>query len=50
MIQGIESAKEMNANLVLADRNIQITFSRIWHNVGLWGKWSLSHKLSIDFH
>lgn len=38
MIQGIESAKEINANLVLADRNIQTTFSRIWHNVGLWGK------------
>ncbi len=41
MIQGIESAKEINANLVLADRNIQITFSRIWHNVGLWGKMQL---------
>ncbi|MDF1509579.1 TraB/GumN family protein [Robertmurraya sp. DFI.2.37] len=38
MIQGIESAKEMGAKLVLADRNIQITFSRIWHQVGLWGK------------
>ncbi|MDC3413845.1 TraB/GumN family protein [Aquibacillus sp. 3ASR75-11] len=38
MIQGIESAKEMNANLVLADRNIQVTFARIWHGVGFWGK------------
>lgn len=38
MIQGIESAKETGAKLVLADRNIQITFSRIWSNVGLWGK------------
>lgn len=38
MIQGIESAKEVGANLVLADRNIQITFSRIWHNVSFWGK------------
>jgi pheromone shutdown-related protein TraB len=41
MIQGIHSAKEVNATLVLADRNIQITFSRIWHNVGLWGKMQL---------
>ena len=41
MIQGIQSAKEVNATLVLADRNIQITFSRIWHNVGLWGKMQL---------
>ncbi|MEL7565825.1 MAG: TraB/GumN family protein [Dehalobacterium sp.] len=38
MIQGIESAKEIGANLVLADRDIQITFSRIWHSVGFWGK------------
>ena len=41
MIQGIQSAKELGAHLVLADRNIQITFSRIWHNVGLWGKMQL---------
>lgn len=38
MIQGIESAKEIGAELVLADRNIQITFSRIWNQVGIWGK------------
>lgn len=38
MIQGIESAKEVDAELVLADRNIQITFSRIWRSVGLKGR------------
>ncbi|GIO26613.1 TraB/GumN family protein [Ornithinibacillus bavariensis] len=38
MIQGIESAKETGANLVLADRNIQTTFSRIWRGIGLKGK------------
>lgn len=38
MIQGIESAKETGAELVLADRNIQVTFSRIWGNIGLLGK------------
>ena len=38
MIQGIESAKTTGANLVLADRNIQTTFSRIWHGVRFWGK------------
>jgi len=38
MIQGIESAKELNANLVLADRNIQTTFSRIWGKIGFKGK------------
>lgn len=37
-IQGIESAKEVGAELVLADRDIQVTFSRIWGNLGFWGK------------
>ncbi|REJ06935.1 TraB/GumN family protein [Halobacillus trueperi] len=41
MIQGIESAEEIGAELVLADRNIQITFSRIWGNIGLGGKMKL---------
>ncbi|WP_440483878.1 hypothetical protein, partial [Salmonella enterica] len=38
MIQAIESANENNAELVLADRDIQITFSRIWANLGVKGK------------
>ncbi|MGP4071196.1 TraB/GumN family protein [Piscibacillus sp. B03] len=38
MIQGIDSAVEHDAELVLADRNIQITFSRIWRNLGFMGK------------
>lgn len=41
MIQGIESAKAVGADLVLADRNIQITFARIWHAIGFWGKMKL---------
>lgn len=45
MIQGIESAKETGAELVLADRNIQITFSRIWHNLGLMGKAQLLNSV-----
>ena len=38
MIQGIASANENGAEIVLADRNIQTTFSRIWHNLGFTGK------------
>ncbi|UNC90985.1 TraB/GumN family protein [Candidatus Contubernalis alkalaceticus] len=45
MIQGIESAKEVGATLVLADRNIQVTFSRIWHGIGLWGKVKLMFSI-----
>ncbi|WP_257351060.1 TraB/GumN family protein [Pseudalkalibacillus decolorationis] len=41
MIQGIESTNEIGADLVLADRNIQVTFSRIWNGIGLRGKWKL---------
>lgn len=48
MIQGIESAKETGANLVLADRNIQITFSRIWHNIGLAGKAQLLSAIFLS--
>lgn len=45
MIQGIESAKEIGAELVLADRNIQVTFSRIWHGIGFTGKAKLLMQL-----
>ena len=38
MIQGIESAEEIGAELVLADRDIQITFARIWGGIGFKGK------------
>lgn len=41
MIQGIESANEVGAILVLADRDIQVTFSRIWNGIGLKGKATL---------
>ncbi len=41
MVQGIKSSKEIGAGLVLADRNIQTTFARIWHKIGFWGKLKL---------
>ena len=41
MIQGIESAKELGATLVLADRKIQTTFLRIWRKLSLWEKGKL---------
>lgn len=41
MIQGIESAEEIGADLVLADRDIQTTFSRIWGGIGFKGKATL---------
>ncbi|NJP38085.1 TraB/GumN family protein [Alkalicoccus luteus] len=38
MIQGIESAESIGADLVLADRDIQTTFARIWGNLRFGGK------------
>ncbi|WP_027964979.1 TraB/GumN family protein [Halalkalibacillus halophilus] len=47
MIQGVESAEEIGAELVLADRNIQTTFSRIWRSIGISGRAKL--MLSVIF-
>ncbi|MGN1398637.1 MAG: TraB/GumN family protein [Erysipelotrichaceae bacterium] len=33
MMVGIEKAKQLNARLILADRDIKITFSRIWSSL-----------------
>lgn len=41
MIQGMKSAEETGANLVLADRNIQTTFMRIWRKMTLKEKFNL---------
>jgi pheromone shutdown-related protein TraB len=49
MLQGIESAKETGAELVLADRQIQITFRRIWKKLGLWGKFKLFYSFLFSF-
>lgn len=50
MKQGIESAGEVGATLVLADRSIQTTFLRIWRKLTFWEKMKLlvSLLLSID--
>ena len=45
MRQGIQSAKEVGAELVLADRNIQITFKRVWRGLGLWEKAKLIFQI-----
>ncbi len=45
MLQGIESAKEIGANLVLADRNIQTTLLRIWRKTGFFSKVKLLMSL-----
>lgn len=41
MIEGIKKSEELNVPLILADRNINTTFSRIWNKLGLWEKCKL---------
>src|SRR5699024_7220858 len=38
MVQGIKSAEEMGAEIILADRYIQNTVARIWKTIGWKGK------------
>ena len=45
MVQGIKSAKKINADLVLADRNIQLTFKRVWRGLGIWEKFKLIFQI-----
>lgn len=45
MIQGIESAKDTNAELILVDRNIQLTFKRVWRGLGFIEKLKLIFQI-----
>ncbi len=38
MIEGIKQSEALNVPLILADRPIKLTFSRIWNNLGLFEK------------
>ncbi len=49
MIQGMESAEAIGAELVLADRSIQTTFLRIWRKLNAWDKAKLMMNLFFSF-
>ena len=49
MLQGIASAETVGAQLVLADRDIQTTFLRIWRKLSLWEKCKLLASLFFSF-
>ncbi len=49
MLEAIASAKAVNAELVLADRNIQTTLLRIWRKLSLWEKLKLIFSLTFSF-
>jgi pheromone shutdown-related protein TraB len=45
MLEGIKLAQKNNANLTLADRNIDITLKRVWGYLGFWSKLNLLARL-----
>ncbi|MCR4962600.1 MAG: TraB/GumN family protein [Firmicutes bacterium] len=47
MVQGMISAEETGANLVLADRSIKVTFLRIWRKIGFRDKCKLLFNLIL---
>ena len=49
MLQGIKSAKETGAEIVLADRDIQTTFLRIWRKLNLWEKCKMLTGIFFSF-
>lgn len=48
MIEAIQAAKENNINLVMVDRDIQTTFTRIWKKLGFFGKFKLLFMLLMS--
>lgn len=48
MIQAIDTAETVGAEIVLADRDIQITLSRIWRSTGFWAKLKLIFQLALS--
>lgn len=45
MIKGIDLAKSKNKELVLADRNIEVTLKRVWGGLGFFGKIKMAFQL-----
>jgi pheromone shutdown-related protein TraB len=48
MIQAIDTAETLGAEIVLADRDIRVTLSRIWRNTGLWDKLKIIFQLALS--
>jgi pheromone shutdown-related protein TraB len=47
MLKGIEMARETGAELVLADREIEITLKRVWGYLGFWNKIKLFSQMTM---
>ncbi|HPG38856.1 MAG TPA: TraB/GumN family protein [bacterium] len=45
MIEGIKQSEKTGANLVLADRNIEITLKRVWGYLNFWNKMKMMTQI-----
>jgi pheromone shutdown-related protein TraB len=48
MIQAMDSAESIGAQIVLADRDIRVTLSRTWRVTGLWDKLKIIFQLALS--
>jgi pheromone shutdown-related protein TraB len=48
MIQAIESAEAVDAQIHLADRDVRVTLSRTWRQMGLWTKMKLIFQMILS--
>lgn len=48
MIQAIESAQTLGAQIHLADRDVRVTLSRTWRKMGLWSRLKLIFQMVIS--
>jgi pheromone shutdown-related protein TraB len=48
MLEGVDLAKKRNIQLVLADREIEITLKRVWGYMGFWTKAKLVNHLFLS--
>jgi len=49
MINAINAAEKINAEIIPSDREIQTTLSRVWRGMGLWEKFKLMFSLIFSF-
>ena len=49
IIKGIETGESIAADIELVDRDIRVTFSRIWRAMGAWNKMKLLFQLLLSF-
>lgn len=48
MIEALDASEQSGASIVPADREIQITLTRVWRNMGLWEKLKLMFQLIMS--